>query len=65
MPLEVSGAHRFTDIAVGGITKCALDATRAAYCWGANVLGTNGDGSFLAKRGPSAVVGGHHWQTIS
>lgn len=43
---------------------CALDANRAAYCWGSNLKGDVGDGSYLAKRGPSLVTGGLRWSMI-
>lgn len=65
VPLRVPGGRRFITITVGGLSMCALDSERQAFCWGANQLGEVGDGSFLAKRGPSAVVGGHRWRTIS
>lgn len=65
VPLRVPGGFRFIDITVGALSMCALDAERQAFCWGANVRGEVGDGSYLAKRGPSAVVGGHRWRTIS
>jgi len=65
LPLPVPGGYRFTDITVGGLSICALDAERRARCWGANLLGEVGDGSFIAKRTPSPVVGDLRWQTIS
>lgn len=64
VPLRVPGERRFVEITVGESPICALDSARAAYCWGANQLGEVGDGSYLAKRGPSAVAGGFRWRMI-
>ena len=65
VPIRVPGGRRFIALSVGGLSMCALDAERQASCWGANIRGELGDGSFLAKRGPSSVVGGHRWRMIS
>lgn len=65
VPVRVPGGRRFVDITVGGLSMCALDAAQQAFCWGANQRGELGDGSFLAKRSPSAVVGSLRWNTIS
>lgn len=65
VPLLVPGGHRFTEITVGETPMCALNEERAAYCWGSNQVGEVGDGSHLAKRGPSAVVGGLRWRMLS
>lgn len=65
VPVRVPGGHRFVAITVGESTMCALDSLRAAYCWGPNQMGDVGDGSYLAKRGPSAVVGGFRWRTLA
>jgi len=41
-PVEVSGGHRFTEIAVGGAFACALDAGGQAWCWGKGMDGELG-----------------------
>lgn len=64
VPLRVPGARRFVEITVGALPICALDSERAAYCWGSNQLGEVGDGSYLAKRGPSAVTGDFRWRMV-
>ena len=64
LPLRVPGGHSVVESTVGEVTICALDSSRAAFCWGPNQLGSVGDGSYLAKRGPSAVLGGHQWKSI-
>lgn len=63
-PWHVPGDHRFIDITSGGLVMCALDVDRRAFCWGGNTLGEVGDGTSIAKRGPSAVVGGMRWKVI-
>lgn len=65
VPLRVPGERRFVDMTVGALSMCALDTERRAFCWGANQRGEVGDGSYLAKRGPSAVLGDHRWRMIS
>lgn len=65
VPLRVPGDRRFVALTVGGLSMCGLDSEREAFCWGTNQYGEVGDGSFLAKRGPSAVIGEQRWQTIS
>lgn len=64
LPLRVPGGRRFVEITVGEVVMCSLDSLRAAYCWGSNQFGEVGDGSNLAKRGPSAVIGGHRWKML-
>lgn len=64
VPLRVPGGRRFVEITVGETPICVLDEGRAAFCWGPNQAGDVGDGSFVAKRGPSPVKGGHRWKTI-
>jgi alpha-tubulin suppressor-like RCC1 family protein len=65
-PVLVSGNRRFIEMTVGEAPiVCGLDAERAAYCWGTNGQGEVGDGSYLAKLGPSAVVGDHRWRLLS
>jgi alpha-tubulin suppressor-like RCC1 family protein len=61
----VPGDGRFTDLAVGSLSVCGLDAQRDAFCWGANLMGEVGDGSHVAKRHPTRVVGGLLWQSIA
>lgn len=65
LPLRVAGVPRFTQITAGGLSMCALDVEGSAFCWGANVRGEVGDGSYLAKRGPSAVKGDFQWRMLS
>lgn len=65
VPVRVPGGRRFIDIAVAELSFCALDSQRLAYCWGANLRGEVGDGSHLAKLGPSPVSGGFQWRMLA
>lgn len=65
LPLRVPGEHRFIAITVGETPICAIDALAVAYCWGRNSAGSLGDGSYVAKRSPSTVLGGLRWRTLS
>ena len=65
LPVRVPGGLRFSTLSVGGLGACALDEDRRAYCWGANQHGEVGDGSYLAKLGPSAVSGGLRWRVLT
>lgn len=64
VPWRVPGEHRFTHVSSGALVMCALDLERRAFCWGGNTKGEVGDLTTVAKRGPSAVVGGFSWRTI-
>ena len=44
-------------VAAGGRHSCALDASGAAFCWGANDQGQLGDGTRDDHTGPSVVAG--------
>lgn len=65
VPWVVPGKHQFSHISAGSLVMCALDLARRAFCWGGNTYGEIGDLSTVAKRGPSAVVGGFVWRTIA
>jgi alpha-tubulin suppressor-like RCC1 family protein len=65
VPVAVPDAPRFVSLTLGGDARCGLDAAGFAWCWGANTLGENGDGSFQAKLAPVPVEGGHRWRQLS
>ncbi len=49
-----------TSLVAGAAHTCALDISRAAYCWGSNGYGQLGGGSTLARDSvPMAVAGGY------
>ena len=47
----------FSALSVGGLHTCALTASGAAWCWGANDSGQLGDGSFTTALVPVEVTG--------
>jgi alpha-tubulin suppressor-like RCC1 family protein len=51
-------------VAAGNGHSCALTASGAAYCWGANWSGSLGDGSTTPSSVPVAVEGGYHFRQI-
>lgn len=58
-PTFVATSRRFTRIAAGGASTCALEAgTGAAWCWGENSDGRLGDGSTTDRVSPTPVLGG-------
>jgi alpha-tubulin suppressor-like RCC1 family protein len=64
VPVEVSGGHRFVDLAVGENHACAVALDGAAYCWGYGAEGQLGDG--LRRSGPEVtrVPGDHRFVAI-
>ena len=52
----VLAGKTLTRLADGGSATCALDATGAAYCWGANYYGELGDGTTANSTVPVAVA---------
>ncbi|HEY0928588.1 MAG TPA: Ig-like domain-containing protein [Gemmatimonas sp.] len=61
---------QFTSIYAGGSFSCAIAVSNAAYCWGANGLGQNGDGNALTygntyRTSPIIVTGGHSFRSLS
>lgn len=59
-PLEVSGAHVFTDIAAGATHTCALKANGEVWCWGGGLEGSGagflGTGAILKSVAPVKVT---------
>lgn len=64
-PILVPDGGPFVSLVVSGADVCALDVIGAARCWGANVLGTVGDGTFTARRTPVDLAGGRQWRQLS
>ena len=66
-PALVMGNHGFTPIDAGAAHTCGIAANGGAYCWGYNIFGEVGTGQlvFQPVPGPSLVVGGHTWHTLS
>jgi serine/threonine protein kinase/alpha-tubulin suppressor-like RCC1 family protein len=63
-PVRVPARERVA-IAAGGMHTCALDASGAAVCWGANDRGQLGSGSAEPDPGGVRAVGGIHFATLS
>ena len=64
-PVPVAGSHRFTSMALGGIS-CGLTTTGEAWCWGSVGPGESlGDGTLLTSSVPVAVAGGHRFTALS
>jgi alpha-tubulin suppressor-like RCC1 family protein len=57
-PTPVIGGHTFAKIAMGGGQTCGLTPTGDLLCWGLNVWGTVGDGSFVSTGTPVAIQKG-------
>lgn len=54
----------FAQVSLGGDHACGLTAAGVAYCWGNNLYGQLGDGTYLEHSAPAAVVGGLTFSTI-
>lgn len=65
-PTPVAGGHVFTQISVAAESShaCGLDQTGSAWCWGRNLNGQLGDGTFDYADEPVAVAGGHTFTEI-
>jgi alpha-tubulin suppressor-like RCC1 family protein len=64
-PQAVDGGRRYIAITAGGGHTCALDETRAAWCWGGNGVGALGDGTVDNRISPVPVAGNLRFQQIS
>ncbi len=64
-PQVVAGGRTFKSIAVGELSTCGVTAAGAAYCWGAGSFGDLGTGSNDQANVPTAVSGGHVFETVS
>jgi len=63
-PTLVGGLPTAKAVAAGYQHACALDTTGLAWCWGYNLTGQLGDGTFQSSATPVAVAGGHHFVSI-
>lgn len=65
-PTPVAGGHLFQQIVANpeGSHACGIDDSGAAWCWGRNLNGQLGDGSFDYADEPVAVSGGHTFVDI-
>lgn len=58
-PVAVAGGHRFVSLVAGRWHTCGMRADGAVYCWGGNLSGQLGSGSFdpVASHVPALVIG--------
>ncbi len=57
-PVDVIGLPGpVASMSAGGIHTCAITSSGGAFCWGGNLSGQAGDGSFMDRPLPTAVVG--------
>ena len=61
-PLQVRGLPAMVSVAAGKAHTCALAADGSVWCWGNNLLGESGNGSFLGGL-PGAAAGRLHAST--
>jgi len=55
-PTEVVGNIAWSGVmAVGGASTCGKSTTGDTYCWGSNVFGQLGDGTFTKRLSPTRV----------
>lgn len=55
-PVPVFGLAGATSIRAGGLHTCAVVAGGAAKCWGLNIMGSVGDGTFHDRNEPKVAV---------
>lgn len=64
-PQPVIGGHVFQDIRSGFAHACGVTTSGEGLCWGLNVFGALGIGSFTGIRStPQLVVGSYTWDRI-
>ena len=65
-PTAVSaGGKTFTSVSLGPQHACAVATGGAMYCWGNNVNGQVGDGTFIARSAPTALNDGRSYSSVS
>jgi len=65
VPVAVSGDLVFVTLSVGNRHNCGITADGRAWCWGDNVDGNLGDGTFTTRSTPVGVSGGLTFVSIS
>ena len=61
IPARVATSLVFVTIALGAAHTCGLVADGQAYCWGQNLYGEIGDGTFDPRLAPTAVATAHRF----
>jgi alpha-tubulin suppressor-like RCC1 family protein len=60
-----AGAADWVDVGTAGNFTCALRATGALWCWGANTSGQLGEGDTTSPVSTPVAVGGGNWTAIA
>ena len=63
--IQVSGSMTFSRIYASGYTTCGLTSVGAAWCWGGNISGEAGVGTYTAVPTPTQVQGGVTFTTLA
>jgi alpha-tubulin suppressor-like RCC1 family protein len=63
-PIQVAGGLHFLQVSAGNNYSCGVTTDERAYCWGENVYGKLGDGTYTPRATPVAVVGGHRFRQV-
>jgi alpha-tubulin suppressor-like RCC1 family protein len=65
-PVAVAGGLSFRQVSAGGSAHtCGVTTANKAYCWGSNVDGQLGNGTFRDRLTPVAVAGGLRFLRVS
>jgi alpha-tubulin suppressor-like RCC1 family protein len=64
-PQAVSGGFSFDRVSAGDDLTCAETTGNRVYCWGLNIIGSIGDGTFTNRLTPVPVVGGLSFTQVS
>jgi hypothetical protein len=64
VPVAVAGGHNFESLSAGWYHTCGLAVDGTAYCWGWNLEGQLGDGTFVDRPAPVAAAGGMQFDEL-
>ena len=64
-PTAVAGDLTFTSISAGEAHTCGVTTNGAAYCWGYNLTGQHGEGTYATHSAPFPVSGELSFASIS
>lgn len=64
-PTLVPGGVSFSSISTQILDACATVSSGAAYCWGSNLTGALGIGTYEPRSEPTPVLGGHSFAQVT
>ncbi len=64
-PLPVTGGFAFQSTSTGAFHTCGVTTDNRALCWGCNIFGELGDGTFNSSASPNPVAGGLTFASVS